>query len=107
MTGQIGQVMQESMQAALTWFVRMPPARRARRFLRQPRYSHPCARGRDSQGRPSAGVTMATALVSLLTGHRITPLIAMTGEITLSGTCFRSAASKRKSLRRNAPAFAK
>jgi ATP-dependent Lon protease len=34
---------------------------------------------------PSAGVTMATALVSLLTGRRIQPLLAMTGEITLSG----------------------
>ena len=34
---------------------------------------------------PSAGVTMATALVSLLTGRRIHPLTAMTGEITLSG----------------------
>jgi ATP-dependent Lon protease len=34
---------------------------------------------------PSAGVTMATTLVSLLTGHRIRPLTAMTGEITLSG----------------------
>jgi len=34
---------------------------------------------------PSAGVTMATTLVSLLTGNRIRPLTAMTGEITLSG----------------------
>jgi ATP-dependent Lon protease len=34
---------------------------------------------------PSAGVTMATALVSLLTDTRVHPLLAMTGEITLSG----------------------
>src|SRR6185312_15112402 len=34
---------------------------------------------------PSAGVTMATALVSLLTGRQVRPLTAMTGEITLSG----------------------
>jgi len=34
---------------------------------------------------PSAGVTMATALVSLLTGRRVRPHMAMTGEITLSG----------------------
>jgi ATP-dependent Lon protease len=34
---------------------------------------------------PSAGVTMATALVSLLTGRRVRPHLAMTGEITLSG----------------------
>jgi ATP-dependent Lon protease len=34
---------------------------------------------------PSAGVTIATALVSLLTGKQVRPLTAMTGEITLSG----------------------
>src|SRR6202000_1837670 len=34
---------------------------------------------------PSAGVTMATVLVSLLTGTKVQPLTAMTGEITLSG----------------------
>jgi ATP-dependent Lon protease len=34
---------------------------------------------------PSAGVTMATALVSLLTGRRVRPNVAMTGEITLRG----------------------
>src|SRR6185312_6053054 len=34
---------------------------------------------------PSAGVTMATALVSLLTGKQVRPLLSMTGEITLSG----------------------
>ena len=34
---------------------------------------------------PSAGVTIVTALVSLLTGRRVRPLTAMTGEITLSG----------------------
>ena len=34
---------------------------------------------------PSAGVTIVTALVSLLTGKQVRPLTAMTGEITLSG----------------------
>ena len=67
MTGQIGQVMQESMQAALTW-VRSNAARLGiGRFFRGARHSHSRAGGSDPERRPSAGVTMATALVSLLT----------------------------------------
>ena len=46
----------------------------------------------------SAGVTMATTLVSLLTKHRITPLIAMTGEITLSGNVLPIGGIKEKAL---------
>ena len=34
---------------------------------------------------PSAGITMTTALVSLLTGRRVRPEVAMTGEVTLQG----------------------
>jgi ATP-dependent Lon protease len=86
MTGQIGQVMQESMQAALTW-VRSNAAQLGVPddfFANHDIHIHVPAGAIPKDG-PSAGVTMATALVSLLTGHRITPLIAMTGEITLSG----------------------
>jgi ATP-dependent Lon protease len=86
MTGQIGQVMQESMQAALTW-VRSNAERLGVAedfFANHDIHIHVPAGAIPKDG-PSAGVTMATALVSLLTKHRITPLIAMTGEITLSG----------------------
>jgi len=86
MTGQIGQVMQESMQAALTW-VRSNADRLGVAedfFANHDLHIHVPAGAIPKDG-PSAGVTMATALVSLLTKHRITPLIAMTGEITLSG----------------------
>jgi ATP-dependent Lon protease len=86
MTGQIGQVMQESMQAALTW-VRSNVERLgldADFFANHDLHIHVPAGAIPKDG-PSAGVTMATALVSLLTKKRITPLIAMTGEITLSG----------------------
>ena len=86
MTGQIGQVMQESMQAALTW-VRSNADRLGVAedfFANHDIHIHVPAGAIPKDG-PSAGVTMATALVSLLTKHRITPLIAMTGEITLSG----------------------
>ena len=86
MTGQIGQVMQESMQAALTW-VRSNADRLGIGddfFASHDIHIHVPAGAIPKDG-PSAGVTMATALVSLLTGRRIQPLIAMTGEITLSG----------------------
>jgi ATP-dependent Lon protease len=86
MTGQIGQVMQESMQAALTW-VRSNADRLGvveDFFASHDIHIHVPAGAIPKDG-PSAGVTMATALVSLLTKQRITPLIAMTGEITLSG----------------------
>jgi ATP-dependent Lon protease len=86
MTGQIGQVMQESMQAALTW-VRS----NARNigieesfFSDHDIHIHVPAGAIPKDG-PSAGVTMATALVSLLRDRRVRPLTAMTGEITLSG----------------------
>jgi ATP-dependent Lon protease len=86
MTGQIGQVMQESMQAALTW-VRSNADRLGLDgdfFATHDIHMHVPAGAIPKDG-PSAGVTMATTLVSLLTGRRIQPLVAMTGEITLSG----------------------
>jgi ATP-dependent Lon protease len=86
MTGQIGQVMQESMQAALTW-VRSNAARLgvAEDFFASHDIHIHVPAGAIPKDGPSAGVTMATALVSLLTGRRIHELTAMTGEITLSG----------------------
>src|SRR5271169_2574033 len=86
MTGQIGQVMQESMQAALTW-VRSNADRLGVPedfFAGHDIHMHVPAGAIPKDG-PSAGVTMATTLVSLLSKRRIQPLIAMTGEITLSG----------------------
>src|SRR5271168_3758902 len=86
MTGQIGQVMQESMQAALTW-VRSNAEQLgiAEDFFADHDIHMHVPAGAIPKDGPSAGVTMATTLVSLLSGHRIRPLLAMTGEITLSG----------------------
>jgi ATP-dependent Lon protease len=86
MTGQIGQVMQESMQAALTW-VRSNASQLsiAEDFFADHDIHMHVPAGAIPKDGPSAGVTMATTLVSLLSGHRIRPLTAMTGEITLSG----------------------
>ncbi len=86
MTGQIGQVMQESMQAALT-YVRSNAEHLGinEDFFRDHDLHIHVPAGAIPKDGPSAGVTMATALVSLLTERRVHPHTAMTGEITLSG----------------------
>jgi ATP-dependent Lon protease len=86
MTGQIGEVMQESMQAALTW-VRSNAVSLglAEDFTKDMDLHIHVPAGAIPKDGPSAGVTMATVLVSLLTDMPVLPLTAMTGEITLSG----------------------
>jgi ATP-dependent Lon protease len=86
MTGQLGEVMQESMQAALTWVRSNAPALGLEEDLLKDTDLHiHVPAGAIPKDGPSAGVTMATALVSLLTDRPVHPLTAMTGEITLSG----------------------
>jgi ATP-dependent Lon protease len=86
MTGQIGEVMQESMQAALTW-VRSNAVKLglAEDFTKEIDLHIHVPAGAIPKDGPSAGVTMATVLASLLTDVPVRPLTAMTGEITLSG----------------------
>ncbi len=86
MTGQIGEVMQESMQAALTW-VRSNAASLglSEDFTKEIDLHIHVPAGAIPKDGPSAGVTMATVLVSLLTDMPVRRLTAMTGEITLSG----------------------
>jgi ATP-dependent Lon protease len=86
MTGHLGDVMQESMRAALTW-VRANCERYGIDpdfFRKQDVHIHVPSGAVPKDG-PSAGVAMVTALVSLLTGRAIRPRVAMTGEISLSG----------------------
>ena len=86
LTGQLGDVMKESAQAALS-FVRTNAERFgiAKDFLeKSDLHIHIPAGGMPKDG-PSAGVTMFTALVSLLTAIKVRHDVAMTGEITLRG----------------------
>jgi ATP-dependent Lon protease len=86
MTGHLGEVMQESMTAALTW-----TRANAERygidpdfFRKQDIHIHVPSGAVPKDG-PSAGAAMVTSLVSLLTGRRVREGLAMTGEMTLSG----------------------
>ena len=86
MTGQIGEVMQESMQAALTWVrSNAESLGLAEDFTKDIDLHIHVPAGAIPKDGPSAGVTMATVLASLLTDTPVRSLTAMTGEITLSG----------------------
>jgi ATP-dependent Lon protease len=86
LTGQLGDVMKESAQAALSYVRANAEAWGiASDFLdKSDVHVHVPAGGMPKDG-PSAGVTLLTALVSLLTGIRVRHDVAMTGEITLRG----------------------
>jgi ATP-dependent Lon protease len=86
LTGQLGDVMKESAQAALS-FVRSNANRFgvAKDFLEKSDLHIHIPAGAMPKDGPSAGVTMFTALVSLLTGIKVRHDVAMTGEITLRG----------------------
>jgi ATP-dependent Lon protease len=85
-TGQIQDVMRESMQAGLSW-VRSNAKELGvdEEFFGQHDIHIHVPAGAIPKDGPSAGVTIVTALVSLLTNKPVRPLLAMTGEITLSG----------------------
>jgi ATP-dependent Lon protease len=85
-TGQLGEVMQESAQAALSW-VRSHAEQLGvdpEWFSENDIHVHVPAGAVPKDG-PSAGVTMATAIVSLVTGRPVSEEVAMTGEVTLTG----------------------
>ena len=86
LTGHLGEVMKESARAALSWFRAHAAAYGAEPdFFKNAEIHLHVPSGAIPKDGPSAGVTMATALASELTGRPVRGDIAMTGEITLSG----------------------
>jgi ATP-dependent Lon protease len=99
LTGQLGDVMKESARIALSWVranaekVGIDPAK----FEDAEFHVHVPAGAIPKDG-PSAGITMVTALVSLLTGRPVKHTVGMTGEVTLQGRVLPIGGLKQKSL---------
>ncbi len=100
-TGQLGEIMRESAEAALS-YVRahadeLAPELPENWFAEHDLHLHVPAGAIPKDG-PSAGITMATALVSLVTARRVRDDVAMTGEITLTGQVLPIGGLKEKAL---------
>ena len=88
LTGQMGDVMKESAQIAMNWVRRYAVEhgiKPSEWFERNAVHLH-IPEGATPKDGPSAGITMATAFMSLLTGRVIKPNVAMTGELDLTGS---------------------
>jgi ATP-dependent Lon protease len=100
-TGQLGEVMRESAQAALSWvrghLKALAPALPDDWFATHDIHVHVPAGAVPKDG-PSAGVAMATALASLVAGKPVKADVAMTGEVTLTGQVLPIGGLKEKSL---------
>jgi ATP-dependent Lon protease len=84
-TGQLGDVMQESARIARTWVLANQDELGLPHDASEKRMHVHVPAGAVPKDGPSAGVTMTTALVSLLSGRPVRPEVGMTGEVTLQG----------------------
>ena len=100
LTGQLGEVMKESVTAALSFIRSRAPALglEAGNFIENMDIHVHVPAGAVPKDGPSAGVTMYTALVSLFLGVPVRPDVAMTGEITLRGNVLQIGGVKEKLL---------
>ncbi|MCD6726554.1 MAG: endopeptidase La [Solirubrobacteraceae bacterium] len=100
-TGQLGDVMRESAQAALSYvrghMADLAPEMPEDWFATHDLHLHVPAGAIPKDG-PSAGITMTTALVSLLSGRAVRSNVAMTGEVTLTGQVLPIGGLKEKAL---------
>jgi ATP-dependent Lon protease len=100
-TGQLGEVMKESAQAALSWvrghWVEIAPQLGETWFAEHDIHIHVPAGAVPKDG-PSAGVAMTVALSSLVSGRPVRNDVAMTGEVTLTGQVLPIGGLKEKSL---------
>lgn len=98
-TGQLGDTMKESSNIAYS-FVRMFLGKQFpdNRFFEKAKIHLHCPEGATPKDGPSAGVTMSTSLLSLALNHAVSPTIAMTGELTLTGKVLRIGGLREKAV---------